>query len=148
MVNKDNLSQGMQKLVEIGPKLTGSRGQAAFISYIKDAIRAMGLEVMIDPFYFDRWEEKDVALSVENETGEMQSFPVSSAHPYSGETPDEGVTAELIYLNKLDKMVKAEGKIIVIKIEDLGKIHSEVAFDKRSAYPEDTVMPAKGRKIR
>ena len=142
MVNKDLLSNGMKKLVEIGPKLTGSRGQMEFISYIKKEIRSMGLEVMIDPFYFDRWEEKDVALSVENESGEMQSFPVSSAHPYSGETPDDGVTADLIYLNKLDKMTKAEGKIIVIKIEDLGKIHSEVAFDKRSAYPEDTVMPA------
>ena len=142
MIDKNNLSRGMEKLIRLGPKLTGSPAQMAFISYIKQELRDMGMEVMIDPFYFPRWQAKEAALSIEDENGETVGIPISSVHPYSGETPDEGVTTQLIYLNKLDKMVKAEGKIIVIKIEDLGRIHSEVAFDKRSAFPEDTVMPA------
>lgn len=142
MISKENIALGMQKLIDIGPKLTGSPGQMEFISYIKKELRNMDLEVLIDPFYFERWQETAHSLSIEDENGTMQNVPVSSVHPYSGETPEEGVTAKLLYLNKIDKMVKADGKIVVIKVEDLGKIHSEVAFDKRSAYPEDTVMPA------
>ena len=142
MIDKENLDVGMQKLIEIGPKLTGSKGQADFCSYIKEEIRNMGLQIWSDPFFFESWSASSHALSIENENGGMDAIAVSSVHPYSGETPDEGVTAPLIYLNKVDKMIKAEGKIVVIKVEDLGKIHSEVAFDKRSAYPENTVMPA------
>ena len=142
MIRKDLLAQGMETLISIGPKLTGSPAQRAFCDQIKAQLRSMGLEVLIDPFYFNRWEETRRGLWIEDENGEMRELHTSSAHPYSGETPEEGVTAKLIYLNHLDKMMRAEGKIVVMKVEDLGRIPSEVAFDKRSAYPEDTVMPA------
>ncbi len=142
MISRENLHNGMEKLIGIGPKLTGSPQQLAFIAYLKNEIRAMGLEVCTDPFYFESWKDTAHSLCIEDEEGVFKEVHISSVHPYSGETPDDGVTAELIYLNKLDKVTKTEGKIIVIRIEDLGKIHSEVAFDKRSAYPEDTVMPA------
>ena len=142
MIRKEHLAQGMETLISIGPKLTGSPGQRAFCDLIKAQIRKLGLEVLIDPFYFRRWEEKERGLWIETGDGEMKEIHTSSAHPYSGSTPEEGVTAKLIYLNHLDKIVRAEGKIVVIKVEDLGKIPSEVAFNKRSAYPEDTMMPA------
>lgn len=141
-VQKENLQKGMEKLLSIGPKLTGSQGQLAFIKYLKEQISAMDLPLYTDPFYFESWEATDAAFSVFSEEGEETPVHISSVHPYSGETPDEGVKAQLLYLNGLDKAVKAEGKIVVMKIEDLGKIPSEVAFDKRSAFPEDTVMPA------
>ena len=142
MVEKKNLQAGMDKLIAIGPKLTGSKGQLEFIRYIKDQIRAMGLEVMIDPFFFESWRDTAHSLSIETDDGTFSDIPVSSVHPYSGETPEDGITAPMIYLNKLDKTFKAENKIVVIKIEDLGNIHSEVAFDKRSAFPADTTMPS------
>ena len=142
MISLKNLESGMQRLTEIGPKLTGSKGQNEFIAYIKNELRQMGLDVCVDPFFFKRWEAREYALELTDEEGGVTPLHVSSVHPYSGETPEEGVTAPLLYVNKIDKMTKADGKILVIKVEDLGKIHSEVAFDKRSAFPPETTMPA------
>ncbi len=142
MIDKENLRSGMETLVAIGPKLTGTDGQRAFIKYLKDEIAAMGLPLYSDPFYFKNWERTNAALSLIGGDGEESPVHVSSAHPYSGETPDEGVTAKLLYLSGVDKAIRAEGRILVMKIEDLGRLPSELAFDKRGAYPEDTVMPA------
>lgn len=142
MISKENLQKGMETLISIGPKLTGSAGQLAFIDYLKAEIRALGLPVYADPFYFDRWQATGASLSLIGEDGEETPLHISSVHPYSGETPEEGVTAPLLYLSGIDKAIKAEGKIVVMKIEDLGKIPSEIAFDMRSAYPADTTMPA------
>ncbi len=142
MISLENLETGMGELIRLGPKLTGSKAQNAFIAYLKKELRSMGLDVCADPFFFERWEALEYALELTDEDGGRRPLHVSSAHPYSGETPEEGITAPLIYLDKIDKMTKAEGKIIVIKVEDLENIHSELAFDKRSAYPPETVMPA------
>ncbi|MCR5042201.1 MAG: hypothetical protein K6C36_08925 [Clostridia bacterium] len=141
MVSKERLSSGMEELVAIGPKLTGSEGQMRFIGYVKDRIAEMGFPVCSDPFYFDYWRDTAHELAFEGEDG-FVPVEVSSVHPYSGETPPEGVTAPMIYLNKVDRLVKAQGRIVVFKVEDLSSVHSELAFDRRGAYPEDTVMPA------
>src|SRR5699024_6626857 len=63
---------------------------------------------------------------------------ISSVFPYSGLTPDEGVTGRLVKVkNSAVGFKKARGKIGVVEIKNLRRISSKVAFDKRRSYPEN-----------
>ncbi len=141
MVDRDHLARGMEELVSIGPKLTGSEGQARFIDYLKKEISDLGLPVYAEPFFFESWEPLGSSVGLVGEDGETTDAPVSSVYPYSGETPDEGIIADSLFFDGVDDVFSAAGKIVVIRVDDLSAIHSELAFDKRSAWPEDTFMP-------
>lgn len=136
----NRLQAEMDKLVEIGPKLTGSKDHTKYIEYLKSEIKNMGLPVYVDPFFFDRWEAKNYSLKV-NIDGEMKDIPVSSPHPYSGETGKDGVEGELVYLGSAFRPFGIKGKIPVIKMTNLSMLPSTLAFNARSAYPADTAIP-------
>lgn len=71
---KENLQDGMEKMNACGIRLTGSKDQNDFISYLQDEIKKMGVKIYSDPFYFRRWEEK--SSSIEILDGEEKStFP-------------------------------------------------------------------------
>lgn len=135
--------EGVRKMDSFGPRLTGSKAHADFIGWLKSEIQKDGFEIFSDPFYFDRWEEKHSSIAVLGENGEKTNIPVSSAYPYSGKTDEEGITEQLVYVKGLGDIPAAKGKIAVFDVSNINFIPSEVAFDKRTSYPEDVTLEKK-----
>ncbi len=140
-ISKQELLEGMHIMNSFGPRLTGNKSHGEFIAYLKNEIQKMGIEVYSDPFYFKRWEEKASSLTLLG--GEEVDIPIASAYPYSGQTDEDGITAELCYVDSLSKLKDVKDKIAVFDVRNINFLPSELAFDKRSAYPEDVVLPAK-----
>lgn len=140
-ISKSEIVSGIKTMNSFGTRITGSEGQLEFIKYLKNQIRDMGLEVYSDPFYFKKWEKKEASLKIIGYNG-PEEIEVSSVFPYSGETKDTGITSELFYVeDKLRGYAGVKDKIAVIEVSELEGLPSEIAFDKRSAYPEDVQLP-------
>lgn len=141
-ISKDEMLEGMHKMNSFGTRLTGSKGHNDFIKWLKDEIAKMNIPIYSDPFYFRRWEEKSSSVEIVD-GDEKIKIPVSSAYPYSGETSSDGITEELVYVKSVNDIPKTTGKIAVFNIANVNFLPSEIAFDKRSSYPEDVVLEKK-----
>ncbi len=143
VIKKEKLEKEMQAMLNCGGRLTGSRGHRQYVEYIKSRLREMGLEYYVDPFFFRRWESTGYSLSLLDRDKETPVF-VSSAHPYSGETPAAGIVEELVLVQPMMQNIRdTKGKIAVIEYKNLDILPAAFAFDKRSAYPEDLKLPGK-----
>lgn len=141
-ISKERLLEGMHTMNSFGTRLTGSKGHNDFIKWLKAETNKMDITVYSDLFWFNRWEEKNSSIEI-IDGEEKISIPVSSAYPYSGETSAEGITEELVYVKSVKDVPKTTGKIAVFNVNNINFLPSEIAFDKRSAYPEDVVLEKK-----
>lgn len=141
-ISKEEMLEGMHKMNSFGTRLTGSKGHNDFINWLKDEIAKMDIPIFSDPFYFRRWEEKHSSIEI-IDGEEAINIPVSSAYPYSGETSADGITEELVYVDSVSDVPKVSGKIAVFNISNINFLPSEIAFDKRTSYPEDVVLEKK-----
>lgn len=141
-ISKDALLAGVEKMNSFGIRTTGSKAHSDFINYLQDEIKKLGVKIYSDPFYFRCWEEKNSSIEI-IDGDENINIPVSSAYPYSGETTADGVTEELVYVNGLSDIKNVKGKIAVFDVSNVNFIPSEIAFDKRTSYPEDVVLESK-----
>ena len=141
-ISKEAMLEGMHKMNSFGTRLTGSKGHNEFIKWLKEEIVKMDIPVYSDPFWFRRWEEKKSLIEI-IDGEERTDIPVSSAYPYSGETDADGITEELVYVKGVKDIPKTTGKIAVFDVANINFLLSEIAFDKRSAYPEDVVLEKK-----
>ncbi|OMD40319.1 hypothetical protein [Paenibacillus odorifer] len=122
-----------------GSRTTGSEGHNQFIAWLEQQVTDMGLQVFRDRYTFDRWEEKNSALMID-----QQAIHVSSAFPYSGETDEKGVTGELVY-TKRGEYGQASGKIAVIEIENFRNFPSGIVMNMRASSPMDNqIAPNEG----
>lgn len=141
-ISKEEMFDGILKMNSFGTRLTGSKGHTDFINWLKSEINKMDIPIFSDPFYFRRWEEKHSSIEIINDEENVQ-IPVSSAYPYSGETTPEGITEELVYVNNLTDIGKISGKIAVFNISNVNFLPSEIAFNKRTSYPENVTLERK-----
>lgn len=141
LVPQEKVLEEINKMNSFGARLTGSRAQNEFISYLKNEIQNMGFEVYSDPYRFDRWEEKSSSIVLHGKNGD-EDVHVSSVWPYSGETTPLGVTAPLVYCQaKHVGFAKARGKIAIVKMADFEKVPSVIAFNQRNSMPPDADVP-------
>ena len=138
-ISKSEMLKGIKTMNSFGSRITGSKGQLDFINYLKNEIREMGLEIYSDPFFFKKWEKKDASLKVYGYNG-PEDIEISSVFPYSGETKDSGITSELVYSGG-DKIAGVKDKIAVVEVTQITELPSELAFDKRSSYPDGVTLP-------
>ncbi len=141
-ISKERMLEGMHTMNSFGTRLTGSKGHNDFIKWLKDEITKMDIAIYSDPFYFRRWEEKSSSIEI-IDGDEKINIPVSSAYPYSGQTSAEGITEELVYVKSIKDIPKTTGKIAVFNIANINFLPSEIAFDKRTSYPEDVLLEKK-----
>ena len=141
-ISKERMLEGMHTMNSFGTRLTGSKGHNDFIRWLKNEIAEMNIPTFSDPFYFTRWEEKNSSIEI-IDGAEKINIPVSSAYPYSGQTSANGITEELVYVESIKDAPKTAGKIAVFNISNINFLPSEIAFDKRSSYPEDVVLEKK-----
>ncbi len=141
-ISKEEMLEGMNKMNAFGTRLTGSKGHADFINYLKEEISEMGIPIFSDPFYFKRWEEKHSSIEI-IDGNEHINIPVSSAYPYSGQTSAGGITEELVFVEGIKDIPKTKGKVAVFNINNINFLPSEIAFDKRTSFPADVVLEKK-----
>lgn len=141
LVSKQEVLEGVEKMNSFGVRTTGSGAQRDFVSYLKNEIQKMGLDTYSDLYSFNRWKERSSSL-VLHSYGKDEEIEVTSAWPYSGETGPLGVTAEVVEIfGKHLNYLPAAGKIALVKVHDLGKIPSGIAFNQRRAFPEGLHVP-------
>lgn len=141
-ISKTALKTDFDKMLSFRNRMTGTRDQMAFIEYIKSRLTELDIPYYVDPFFFRRWEATGSSLEVLTEAGAVE-IPVSSEHPYSGETPEEGIVEELVYVKTPLDYPKARGKIAVIEVKNVDFIPGWLAFQKKSAWPETEKLPAR-----
>ncbi len=141
-ISKEALLNGVKKMNSFSTRLTGSKGHNDFVSYLKSEIKDMGLDVYSDLYSFDRWEANESSIVIHTDNG-YENIEVSSEWPYSGETPKEGITAEIVEVKeKHIGFIGVKNKIALVKVHDLGQIPTGVAFNQRNSFPKDLSLPA------
>jgi len=136
LVSKETCLNDLQTMNSFGIRITGTKAQADYCGWLKDQIKSLGLDVFNKEYKFDRWEEKDVALTVDG-----KPMHVTYAFPYSGLTGEEGVTGKLVKVHNTPVGFSfARGNIGVLRIKDLGGITTKIAFNMRNCYPQGTTI--------
>ncbi len=140
-ISRERVLNGMRTMNGFGLRLTGSKGQQGFVNYLKNEIHAMGFDTYSDLYSFDRWEEKHSSIRIINPDGD-EEIEVSSAWPYSGETDENGITAEITEIyGKHINYLPARGKIALVKVKDLEKVPTGFAFNQRNSFPKGLSLP-------
>jgi len=98
-LSADSLRAMVQKMVSLGPRLTGSSEHNEFIDYLKAEMSALGLEVIRDAYTFKRWQARFSSLAVEDGSGCEMPINLAGYFPYSGSTVPEGIEADLMSLD-------------------------------------------------
>jgi hypothetical protein len=141
MPPKEKVNDWLQKLNTFGPRYTGSSAHKASINFLADELAKLGLEVHKDKQHISKWEANDWHLSVENVQGEWEELPVSFYYPYSGQTPDNGIEAEMVNCGSGPGNFKhAAGKIAVVEVNNL-RFPTSLLLKKRTAYPRNERVP-------
>jgi hypothetical protein len=82
------------RMVEFGPRLTGSRSHERYIAWLEDELTRAGLRLEpCDSYQTDRWLAERWGLSVAG----AGAIPVASYYPRSAPTAPEGVAGPLVY---------------------------------------------------
>ncbi len=139
-ISKTELSKGIKKMNSFGSRLTGSEGQLKFIEYLQKEISKMGISVYRDPFFFKKWEAKEASLQLYGVNG-PEEIEIASVFPYSGETKENGITAELHYVeDKIGGYQGVKDKIAVIEINEFD-LDDEADFNVSRCYPDNMTAP-------
>ncbi|MEK5031629.1 hypothetical protein MKY96_09300 [Paenibacillus sp. FSL R7-0302] len=128
--------ENIKKMNSFGSRTTGSEGHNRFIAWLQQQVTDMGLTVYRDKYTFDRWEEKNSSVIIDNE-----EIHVSSAFPYSGETDSNGVTGELVY-TKPGKYEEAKGNIAVVEIKNLKNFPMALVMNIRDTFRAPGGVPS------
>ena len=133
-----------EKMVQLGPRLTGSKAHNEFISIIKEEIKKIGLVPKSDVLMMKkRWEPKRWKLSILEDGVELE-IPDVTYYPYSGETPPEGITGKMLYCgrNNIGSFLGSNDKIALVEMS-IFEAGVGLVFKKRSTFPEEYMPPRK-----
>jgi hypothetical protein len=95
----DKLQAMVQKMVAMGPRLTGSPEHNAFIDYLESELGSLGLQVIRDPYTFTRWHANSWSLTTLDDHGAETPVELAGYFPYSGSTSAAGIVGNLISLD-------------------------------------------------
>lgn len=112
----DDYQAEVDFLIQQGPRLTGSKAHNALIDRIDETLNQMGLDIKSDNYTFDYLSAPapPASLLVDN-----KETVISSVFPYSGLTPESGITANLVKLSgPLPFWPFASGKIAVVPLSN------------------------------
>lgn len=129
--HSDHIWNMLIKMNSFGPRYTGNDAHQQYIQFIKEQLKEMKLPVYTDQHQFDRWEVLQARLSVDME-GKPVQIPVLSYYPYSGVTPEAGVSGELVFCKNKRQFKKAAGKIAVINVNNI-LLPTRLIFHPRKA---------------
>lgn len=133
--SRDELWHWIAALNRFGPRLTGSPAHARAIDYLESQFQALGLQVHRDPLHIQRWSARGSSLTL----SDGSPVAVAAEYPYSGMTPAQGVTAELVWFDEKPRdFSSARGKIAVVPVArvDLSPLKALALFQRKSRLPD------------
>jgi hypothetical protein len=140
----------LEWMAALGPKYTGNEAHVKYVEWLATQLQSSGLTVERDHYTFPRWEAKHWRVGVTPTSGAPSDVPVTSYFPYSGQTPPEGVTGDLVYAGsspdfKLDGL---HGKIVLvdfaIKPRDFAQMYQPWGIYPSTAQFPSVLRPARG----
>lgn len=132
---RDELWRWIIGLNSFGPRLTGSEAHARSIDYLAAEFEALGLQVHRDAQRIQRWSARRSSLTL----SDGSPVAVAAEYPYSGMTPAQGVTGELLWFDeKPSDFTQARGKIAIVPVEriDLSSLKAMTLFKRKSRLPD------------
>ncbi|WP_086653426.1 hypothetical protein [Acetobacter malorum] len=140
--SKDACWHWIEQLNSFGPRLTGTPAHEASLAFLATELEKIGLKAEETVHSITRWTPEHVSLS-----GPDGPIPVAAPYPYSGQTPAEGVSAELVwYDGKPHSFRKAQGKIAVILLKriDLTRFLISLFMKRKNSLPDQSAsFPAR-----
>jgi hypothetical protein len=86
-----------QRMVDFGPRLTGSPGHDRFVGWLQDELVDAGATLLpCDEYEYERWSAGRFGLDV-LEGASAGRVKVASYYTRSQETPEQGITGPLVY---------------------------------------------------
>jgi hypothetical protein len=89
----------VQKMVDFGPRLTGSPAHKAYIDFLESELSSLGFQVTRDPYSFTRWQAKSSSLQTLDGSGAATAIDVAGYFPYSGSTSADGIVGDLVSID-------------------------------------------------
>ncbi|MEK7834173.1 MAG: hypothetical protein AAB401_24005, partial [Acidobacteriota bacterium] len=102
---------------KLGPALSGNPSWRNYMEFVEKKLRDYGAaDVTRDTFSYNRWHTSDWPdKSKWSLVSNGQKINVASYGCYSGSTPEEGLTADLVYFDSANLAKDIVGKIVVMQ---------------------------------
>ena len=133
----------LEWMAKLGPKYTGNDAHNQYVEWLAKELQAAGLTVTRDNYKFPRWDAKHWRIGVMPASGSATDVPVTSYFPYSGQTPPEGVTGDLVYAgsNPDFKLDNVQGKIVLVDFAIKPRDFAQM-YQPWGIYPTTAQFPA------
>jgi len=136
-------------MAKLGPKYTGNQAHTEFVEFLASHLNEFGLDVAREHYTLPRWDARRWEITVTPASGQSFDAPVTSYFPYSGQTPSEGATGELVYAGhapsfKLDGL---QGKVALIDFATNARKFSDM-YQPWGIYPADAHFPSEYKPAR
>jgi hypothetical protein len=138
-------------MAKLGPKFTGNKAHNTYIDFLEQQLKSFGYDVGRDHVKMKlRWEARHSELTVNPANGQSFKARTSSEWPYSGQTPPEGITAELFYAGADPQFdfARMQGKIVLLDCPAPDRAWWHWYAPVWGMYPSDTIYPAAVRPTR
>ena len=143
LLSKEEIWDLQNEINALGPRLTGYDAHARYVALLKTQLERYSLTVHEDEHPFVKWQAKRWSLAVHRQDGTTEELPTTFYYPYSGQTPEGGVTGELVYCkNTAAGFRKAKGKIAIVEMA-VPAVPTSLILKKRNVYPANLQMPTK-----
>lgn len=107
----------------IGPRLSGSAGEAAAVQQVAAELRKLGAKVTLQPVKVPRWVRGEETAALVEYTGRPQGVTqkvVLTALGGSSATPAAGITAQVLVVQSFDELkaraAEVKGKIVLFDV--------------------------------
>jgi hypothetical protein len=131
----------VETLNGFGPRLTGSEAHRRSIDFLAAELQTAGLNVRRDTRHFRLWQARRWSLELVSTGGGTTTVPTAFYFPYSGETPPQGVSGELVPFDEPPRSFAAAAhKIAVIDVPTpaLSWLFQYLMFTRKSSYPDQS----------
>jgi Zn-dependent M28 family amino/carboxypeptidase len=107
----------------IGPRLSGSKGAAAAVTQVAEAMRKLGAKVTLQPVKVPHWvrgQETGELVEYRGRPDGISQRVVLTALGGSGATPATGLTAQVVVVSSFDELkaraLEVKGKIVLFDV--------------------------------
>lgn len=102
-------------MANLGPRYAGNSHHRAYVDFLLGQFEGLGLKPKRDRVAFQGWNARRWSIEVE-EGADRTEIEAAAYYPYSGETPEQGILAELVWLDGADPAGRSvSGKICVFR---------------------------------
>ena len=137
---EDKIYGYIEDVYSFGPRRPGSAAYLDAAAHLAAKLKQFGLDVNVEKTSFDYWEEKQWKLVLEP-SGEKPKEVECFFWPYSGQTPSQGITSQLVYVGRgsEEELAAADvkGKVVLASLPPMYIGWNELKLFSFMAYDPD-----------